>query len=130
MVGRKLLRGYFPFRVGGKTVYDGLFYIDKSQGDTIPQNIKSHNLKFVEFKYCVSGLIRDLDDEKKFLQEIDLLVCWENDIKDDAAIEYSIHSLSRENIEPYPGAQKRIKRGINSCQVLILKDFLESLKLI
>jgi hypothetical protein len=129
LIGKKILKGYFPFRVGGKTIYDGLFYIDRDQGDTIPQNINANDLRTVEFKYCVSRLLTDLDDETKFLTDIDLLVCWENDARKD--IDYSIHSLSREErIAPFPGAQLRIKRGKDSCQVLVLKDYLESLKLI
>ena len=129
LIGRKLLKGYFPFRVGGKTIYDGLFYIDRNQGETIAQNIKSKDLKFVEFKYSISRLLRDLDDQIKFLDDIDLLICWENDIQDDAVSEYSIHSLLREGIDPYPGAELRIKHGTKYCQVLVLKDYLESLNL-
>jgi hypothetical protein len=130
LIGRGDLKGYFPFRVGGKTIYDGLFYLDKNEGDVIPQNIKASQLRQIEFKSCLSRLIQDLDDEKKFLAEIDLLVCWNNDIQDDALSDYSIHSLERDNIDPYPGAQLRIQRKTDYCQVLVLKDYLESKNLI
>ena len=90
------------------------------------QNIKATSLRCVEFKYCVSGLLKDLDDETKFLTDIDLLVCWKNDIKEETETGYSIHSLVREGIEPYPSAQWRIKKGNASCQVLVLKEYLES----
>lgn len=129
LIGKKILKGYFPFRVSGKAVYDALFYIDQNERDTIPQKIKASDLKTVEFKYQISGLIDDMENDLKFLDDIDLLICWENDFKDDET-EYSINSLSRDGIDPYPGAQLRLKRLVKTCQVLVLKDYLESLKLI
>jgi Histidine kinase-, DNA gyrase B-, and HSP90-like ATPase len=130
LIGSKTLKGYFPFRVGAQTIYDALFYIDKQQGNTIPHNIRARDLKFVEFKYRLSSLLTDLDNQTKFLDDIALLVCWINDIKEDASTGYSIHDLSRDEIDAYPGAQLRIKRGRDSCQVLILKDYLESSNII
>lgn len=130
LIGRKKLNGYFPFRVGGnRATYDALFYIDQNQGDKIPQNLRYRELKTVEFKLRLSELIDDFADDLKFLEDIDLLVCWENNHEDDTS-EYSVHSLDREGIEPLAaGAQLRIQKGTRTCQVLVLKDFIESLKL-
>ena len=64
--------------------------------------------------------------EVKFLNEIDLVVYWENDCDDD--LEYNIHSLERDGIMPLPEAQLRIHKGTNTCQVLVLKEFIESLE--
>jgi hypothetical protein len=130
LVGRRVLKGYFPFRVGGKTVYDALFYIDRDEGDLIPQNVRAPQLRVIEFKFCLSKLIQDLDDERKFLTDIDLLVCWVNDLHDEHLSDYSIHALERDNVDPYPGAQLRIQRKTDYCQVLVLKDYLESKGLI
>ena len=127
LIGRKLLRGYFPFRVGGNRVtYDALFFIDQDEGERLSRNIRPPQLKTVEFKFQLSGLIQDFMDEVKFLSGIDLVVCWENDCSHD--IEYNIHSLERDGIMPFPGAQLRIHKGTNTCQVLVLKEFIESLE--
>ena len=127
LVGRKLLKGYFPFRVGGnRATYDALFFIDQDEGERLPRNIRPRELKTVEFKFQLSGLIQDFTDEMKFLNDIDLVVCWENDCDDE--LEYNIHSLERESIMPLPGAQLRIQKGTSTCQVLVLKEFIESLE--
>jgi len=127
LVGRKLLKGYFPFRVGGnRATYDALFFIDQNEGDTLPPpNVRARDLKIVEFKFRLSELISDFEDQTKFLQDIDLVICWENDCEEDTS-EYNVHSLEREGKTPLPGAQLRIQRGTQSCQVLVLKDFLQS----
>ena len=127
LVGKKLLKGYFPFRVGGnRATYDALSFIDQDEGDRLPRDIRPRELKTVEFKFQLSGLIQDFTDEMKFLNDIDLVVCWENDCDDE--IEYNIHSLEREGIMPLPGAQLRIQKGTSTCQVLVLKEFIESLE--
>ncbi len=127
LVGRKLLKGYFPFRVGGnRATYDALFLIDQDESEKLLRDIRPRELKTVEFKFQLSGLIQDFTEEMKFLDDIDLVVCWENDCDDE--LEYNIHSLEREGIPPFPGAQLRIQKGTNTCQVLVLKEFIESLE--
>ena len=127
LIGGRLLRGYFPFRVGGnRTTYDALFFIDQNEGEKLPRKIRPRELKTVEFKFQLSGLIQDFMEEVKFLDDIDLVVCWENDCNDD--LEYNISSLERDGIAPFPGAQLRMHKGTRMCQVLVLKEFIESLK--
>ncbi|MGH9871850.1 MAG: ATP-binding protein [Pyrinomonadaceae bacterium] len=129
LIGRKILTGYFPFRVGGnRATYDALFYIDTDGGERMPERIRARDLKTIEFKFRLSEVIGEFLDDLKFLEDINLLVCWENDFEDDTS-EYSVHSLEREGISPLPGAQLRIQKGTRSCQVLVLKDLIESLEL-
>jgi hypothetical protein len=51
-----------------------------------------------------------------------LVVVWEDDYKGDR--EYVVSSLERDGIVALPGAQKRIRLGTQSCQVLVLKELL------
>src|SRR6185295_8268236 len=97
LLGRKVLTGYFPFRLGINSTYDGLFYIDETGKDTIPSAFQARLLKQVEFKRNLSELIKNFDEESKFLVDIDLAVCWVNDCSDDG--EYNITSLERDNIK-------------------------------
>lgn len=129
LLGRKVLKGYFPFRVGGsRAAYDALFFIGDESTTKLPKKFPSRDLKTVEFKYRLSEIISDFDSQEKFLSDIDLVICWENDCAEDTS-EYNIHSLEREGITPLPGAQLRIQRATQSCQVLVLKDFVNSLEL-
>ena len=75
---------------------------DQDEGARLPRNIRPPQLKTVEFKFQLSGLIQDFMEEVKFLDDIDLVVCWENDCSDD--LEYNIHSLERDGIMPFPGS--------------------------
>ncbi len=128
LLGRKILKGYFPFRVGGsRAAYDALFLFSDEKVDRVPKSFKPWDLKVVEFKYRLSEIISDFDNQEKFLDDINLVVCWENDCIEDTS-EYNIHSLEREGIEPLSGAQLRIQRGTQACQVLVLKDFVDSLE--
>ena len=129
LVGRKLLSGYFPFRSGGnRALYDALYYISDSNADRVPKTLKPRDLKVVEFKYHLSEIITEFENTEKFLSGIDLVICWDNDCDEDRPTDYNVHSLEREGIDPLPGAQFRIQRGTDSCQVLALKDFMENLQ--
>ena len=129
MIGRKLINGYFPFRVGAnRTTYDALFYISNDESHKLSRKIRPRQLRIVEFKYKLSALIEDFENEKKYLTDIDLLICWENDFEPDTS-GYYVSSLERDGFSKgYPGVQFRIKRGLHMCQVLVLKDFVQSLK--
>jgi len=129
LVGRKTLKGYFPFRVGGnRAAYDALFFIGSDTDLAMPKKFSYRELKTVEFKYRLSEIISDFENQEKWLDDIDLVICWENDCSEDTS-EYNIHSLEREGIPALPGAQLRIQKATQSCQVLVLKDFIDSLEL-
>jgi hypothetical protein len=87
----------------------------------------TRELKTLEFKYHLSEIISDFDEQIKYLDDIDVVVCWDDDTEPDT-MEYNIHSLEREGIDPLPGATMRIQKGTQSCQVIVLKDLIESLE--
>lgn len=125
LLGRKKITGYFPFRVGINSIYDGLFYINENGKESIPASFPHRHLKVVEFKHKLSFLIRNFKEQDKYLEDIDLVVCWENDCGDDET-EYNVISLERDNIIPLPSATLRVQKGTKSCQVIVLKDFVEN----
>lgn len=128
LVGRKLLKGYFPFRVGlNRATYDALFYISSEEAERMPKSFRSRELKIVEFKFHLSELIDDFNSEFKYLEDIDLVVCWDNNYTEEIP-EYNISSLERDGVRALPGATLRVHRGTQSCQVLLLKDFIETLE--
>ncbi|HMU47354.1 MAG TPA: ATP-binding protein [Chitinophagaceae bacterium] len=125
LLGRKVLTGYYPFRMGVNSTYDGLFYVDESGKDNIPSTFQARLLKTIEFKRNLSELSKNFEEESKFLADIDLAICWINDCSDDD--QYSVTSLERDNIRPLPGATLRIRKGTQQCQVIVLKELLENL---
>jgi len=117
------LKGYYPFRASINRAYDALMYVSKSENGEMPAEISWRDLKFVEFKLGLAKLIKeDFLNEKKYLRDIDLVIVWEDDYEGDE--EYIVSSLERDGIEPLPGAQKRLRLGTQSCQVIVLKELL------
>ena len=127
LLGRKIITGYFPFRLGVNSTYDGLFYVDEIGKDAIPSTFQARVLKKIEFKKNLSELISDFNEERKFLAEIDLAICWINDCDEEG--EFNITSLDRDSIKAFPSATLRIRKGTQQCQVIVLKDFIENLEL-
>lgn len=123
LIGDGRLSGYYPFRSSVDTVYDGLMYISMDMPPQMRSPVTLRDLKNVEFKLLLSQMIKDLEDgSNKVLGEMDLVIVWEDDYNGDS--DFIVTSLSRDQIEPYPGAQKRIRLGNNQCQVLVLREFL------
>lgn len=117
------LKGYYPFRASINRTYDALMYVSKSEDGEMPAEISWRDLKFVEFKLGLAELLKvDFFNEKKYLRDIDLVIVWEDDYEGDE--EYIVSSLERDGIEPLPGAQKRLRLGNQSCQVIVLKELL------
>ncbi|PVV84485.1 ATP-binding protein [Dehalogenimonas alkenigignens] len=121
LVGRGLLKGYYPFYTSSCKTYDSLMYISNQANGNMPDRINWADLKVVEYKLKLSELIQDFIEEKKYLQTLDLAIVWENDYTEE---DYIVSSLERDGITGFPCAQKRIRSGPNSCQLLVLKEFL------
>lgn len=122
ILGSGKLKGYFPFCTSINRTYDALMYVSNRPDLEMPAEISWRDLKIVEFKIKLSEIIEDFLTEVKFLQDIDLVVVWEDDYEGER--EYVVSSLERNGIEPLPSAQKRIRLGTQSCQVIILKELL------
>jgi hypothetical protein len=95
--------------------------MDDSGKDHIPSTFQPRLLKKIEFKKRLSELINDFTEESKFLSEIDLAICWENDCEEEG--EYNITSLERDNIKPFPGATLRIRKGTQQMPSNSIKRF-------
>jgi len=122
LIARGTLRGYYPFRASTNGTYDALMYISRSTNGTMPRQIPWSDLSTVEFKLNLSALIQDFVEERKYLRDIDLAVVWTDDYEGET--EYVVSSLERDGIDPLPGAQKRIRLGTQSCQIIVLRDWL------
>ena len=86
LIGAGILKGYRGMREGYKQDYDfwGKYIINKSfLGENIRKNIKlPDNINtpiVIELKFDASHIIGDVLANVKYLEEIDLIVCWDAD---------------------------------------------------
>lgn len=84
LLGRGDLDGFEPYVSGYKNRYD--LYSMYKQADVV-----------VEFKYALSSLFRDFDDEKKLFDEVDIAVVWEV-VEDDYDVVHA-HGIDLEKVE-------------------------------
>ena len=78
------MKGYYTLKIGYKMTYDMWGYYQPSIGGIganirlpIPENERLPTV--VEFKTKAESILRDLEMDKKFFTDIDLIVCWDLD---------------------------------------------------
>ncbi len=88
LLGANLLIGYHALTRGYRMTYDfwGKYRIHKSNLGSMYQNDDniSENIDLpivIEFKHDCSSILEDVSQNRKYFNEIDLIVCW--DIKED-----------------------------------------------
>ena len=81
----------------------------------------------VEFKYEGADILEDLEEKTKYLEQIDLLVCWTCEDQQFEAAGVSLHSVERD-AELFNGAGKRLEFGASfSSQRIVYVIELKSL---
>ena len=85
LAGSGLLENYQCYRAGYKQDYDfwGAYEATKSEigekiADQLDDDVVSRDI-VLEFKYKASNLIPDINDDRKYLKDIDILVVWKVD---------------------------------------------------
>lgn len=121
LIGAGHLPGYFPLATSGFKTYDSAMYV--AEGAEKLGGLKWRDIKTVEFKQRLSQLVQDFSDGVKALEDIDLVVVWNNDYEGE---EYSVYSLDRDGIQPLGCAQLLLRRNMQSCQVLVLEDVIKN----
>jgi hypothetical protein len=89
LIGARVLRGFKFFATSPSERYDSLFLMDYEKDDQVYWEKSGGRLgidrnfplgqtepKILEYKYSLDGLIADFEKEVKFLQHVDLVVCW------------------------------------------------------
>lgn len=139
LIGAGLLIGYHGLAEGYKKNYDfwGKYKISKDKiGEKYQEEIEDIFEKdiVVEFKYDASGVIDDVEENKKFFIDMDLLVCWDINREKFAKNNIDVELIPKEEIVYYgsnyylefPGTYDL---GQQSRKPIIsLKAFIEELK--
>jgi len=146
ILGRGLLKGYQTFDINTASTYDAVIKYSLSGSDVGAQALQIWREKSnkktvqsidyfplnVEFKDEAADILEDLEEKTKYLDQIDLLVCW---FCDDARFESAgaaVHPIERD-AELFNGASKRLEFGPSfstqrSVYVIELKQLAKSLE--
>jgi hypothetical protein len=84
LVGAGILKGYYTLQRGYKMTYDlwGIYRIGKDEvGSNFRGLSDDANLMelpiVLEFKFRAESILRDLENNRKFFTDMDLIVCWD-----------------------------------------------------
>jgi hypothetical protein len=124
ILGRGLLKGYQTFDINTASTYDAVVRYSLSGSDVGAQALQIWREKLnrktvqsieffplnVEFKYDAADILEDLEEKTKYLEQIDLVVCWACDDQRFENAGAVVHSVDRD-AELFNGASKRLEFG-------------------
>lgn len=146
LVSGGVIRGLEILSTNERFTYDGLFRIDFSADRDLYEYAEisnplgvSHDVldemhgkrtkpKVLEYKYSLDGLVADIQNQDKNMNDIDLCVCWS--VGDEWAQHYSITTLlTPENVHQrqYHGATHVLQdpdSRARLCDLIMLKDLI------
>jgi hypothetical protein len=124
ILGRGLLKGYQTFDINTSSTYDAIIRYSLSGTDVgsvalqiwreklnkkTTQSIEYFPLN-VEFKHEAADILEDFEDNTKYLEQIDLVVCWNCDDQQFESAGVAVHTVERD-AELFSGAGKRLEFG-------------------
>lgn len=140
LVGMGILSDYFPYASGHKATYD-LWCTYRARRKEVGSQYSAYFDKaetrdldiVIEFKYDAKSLLTDLNDNRKYFSDIDLVVCWKLDqakLREDSVTVKQVPAGSRlfkgSNYEiEMPGAWNLGDTGRKP--VIVLSDFLREI---
>ena len=121
LLGAKVLKYYHPLTTGYGAQYDlHALYTDPNIG---------HELELViEFKYALESLIKDLEEGRKYMNDIHLLVAWN---ADEQKLKNAGFDLDESEDKHYEGVTHEITLpipGIDPIPVILLEDYLKKIR--
>jgi hypothetical protein len=147
MLGRGLLKGYQTYDINTASTYDAITRYSLPASEVGAQALQlwrdklnrktAQSVEFfplnIEYKFAAEGLLEDLEERTKHLEQIDLVVCWSCD---DAAFEAAGVAVSEieRDAELFNGAAKRLEFGASystqrSVYVVELEQLMKRLEL-
>ena len=138
LVGSEILHGYYALKQGYKSTYDfwGKYKIERTKigakarrGLEAPIDIDI----VIEFKHNGEDILHDVLSNRKFFEDIDLIICWDLDERKFAKENVSVRVLPPDEVFffgsnyvlEWPGAYNLGTRGVKP--VLALKRFIENI---
>jgi hypothetical protein len=141
MLGATLLKGYNILATSEHERYDCIFLTDFKEGHswTREQLLGVSDLeighgesepKVLEYKVDLDGLIADIENEKKFPKDVDLLVCWTmgNTYKDSFSIKSYLWDEEGSVRSFYGATHAMYKERERILEIICLQDLIRYLK--
>jgi hypothetical protein len=147
ILGRGLLKGYQTFDVNTASTYDAIIKYSVSGSDVGAQALQiwrekinkktAQSIEFfplnVEFKHEAADILEDFEDRTKYLEQIDLLVCWSCDDHAFASAGVAVSTVDRD-AELFNGASKRLEFGASfstqrTIYVIELRELVKRLEI-
>ncbi len=141
ILGRGLLKGYHTIDINTASTYDAVVRYSVAADDVGLQALQMWREKLnkktaqsidifplnVEYKFEALGILDDLADKAKYLEQIDLIVCWTCDDGGFEKAGAAVYPVERD-AELFNGASKRIEFGASfSSQRVVYVVELEGL---
>ena len=133
LLGRKILKNYEIYSLHSKLKYDGKFMAKLETQSSIKKANSDNELGIVEFKLRLSDLIDELDNDKKVLKQINLVIVWEDDFAQFPKYEgdYEVIDLlhSKDKDKGFYGITKCLRNRADGTerQMMVVKEFIKSL---
>jgi len=138
LVGANVLKGYQTLRNNTIDQYDAFIYyrIEKKYIGRFEANrIRDEFLEdqiIIEFKHKAEDILKDILDNKKTYQDINLLICWELNAKKFEAKNIDVEPIAEESIYYYGSTHTLYFPGIYQAgerlTVIELKAFLNRIR--
>lgn len=137
LVAAGILKGYYTLRMGYKQTYDlwGIYRIEKSLiGSKWQEEIKENIVEMpiiIEFKYNAEDILADVEKNRKYFSDIDLIVCWDLNETKFAKHSVTVEPLKEEEVLFYGSNYKLTWPGAYNLgpasekPVLALRKFIQ-----
>jgi hypothetical protein len=134
LLGRGVIRDYEFYSLHAKRKYDATAMMKTASMQAIPRPTNDNDLKNIEFKLLVSDLIEELEDGKKTLAELTLIVVWEDDITGNPNAPSQYEVIPIEDSSDRDSSFNRVNKclfyrgtGIER-QMIVVKDLVQALR--
>ena len=138
IVGLEGVEGYLFLGTSGYGQYDSVFLTHYSRKHVYEKNNSKLGVSdnvvdgkesapyILEYKYDLDGLIADVESEKKFLRDIDLLVCWQigEDYKDSYSIRPYLVGDEGSTRHFYAATHALYRDREKDLEIICLKDLI------
>jgi anti-sigma regulatory factor (Ser/Thr protein kinase) len=145
ILGRNLLKGYQTWDINTASTYDAVVKYSLPGSEAGAQalqiwrdrlNKKTQSIEVfplnVEYKFEAATILDDFGDKAKYLEQIDLIVCWSCDDHRFEKAGVAVHTVERD-AELFNGASKRLEFGAafstqRNVYVIELKGLIQRLE--
>ena len=114
LIGSKTIVGYHTLKMGYKMTYDEWSIYRIPEGiENLPTGLSPGNELpiVIEFKYRAEDILNDFNNDTKYFTDIDLLVCWDLDVRKFAKEGVAVEPISGKSSFFYGANYKLIWPG-------------------